>query len=104
VARYADLCNVFDIPDGGKTVRHKLDVLRACCDDIGRPYDQVEKAISTRLAPDESADSFAARCAGFAELGIQHASVITTGPWTPDRVATLADAATQVAGLAAEGA
>jgi F420-dependent oxidoreductase-like protein len=104
VARYADLCNVFDIPDGGQTVRHKLDVLRACCDAVGRPYDQIEKVISTRLAPDESADSFATRCASFAELGIQHASVITTGPWTPDRVATLAEAAGQVSGLAAREA
>lgn len=102
VAQYADLCNVFDIPDGGETVRHKLEVLRACCEDIGRPYDQIEKVISTRLAPDESAESFAARCETFAELGIQHASVITTGPWTPDRVTTLAEAATQVAGLGTE--
>ena len=28
VAQYADACNVFDIPDGGETVRHKLGVLR----------------------------------------------------------------------------
>src|SRR4051812_45805199 len=31
VAEHADACNVFDIPDGGKTVRHKLDVLRRHC-------------------------------------------------------------------------
>ena len=28
VAQYADACNLFDIPDGGKTIRRKLDVLR----------------------------------------------------------------------------
>jgi F420-dependent oxidoreductase-like protein len=27
VARYADACNLFDIPDGGRTIKHKLDVL-----------------------------------------------------------------------------
>ena len=27
VARYTDACNLFDIPDGGVTLRHKLDVL-----------------------------------------------------------------------------
>lgn len=101
VARYADACNVFDIPDGGATVRHKLDVLRACCEEVGRPYDEVEKVISTRLAPGEPASSFADRCAAFAELGVEHASVVTTGPWTEADVATLAEAAGQVAGLTA---
>ncbi|HEX7430367.1 MAG TPA: LLM class flavin-dependent oxidoreductase [Mycobacterium sp.] len=27
VAEYGDACNLFDIPDGGKTVRRQLDVL-----------------------------------------------------------------------------
>ena len=33
VAQYADMCNVTGGPD---TVRHKLDVLRRHCDDVGR--------------------------------------------------------------------
>ena len=36
VARYADACNLFDIPDGGATLRHKLDVLARACEAIGR--------------------------------------------------------------------
>ncbi|MFU8854818.1 LLM class F420-dependent oxidoreductase [Micromonospora sp. SL1-18] len=101
VARYADACNVFDIPDGGKTVRHKLAVLRALCDDLGRPYDQIEKVIATRLQPGESTASFVTRCATFAELGIDHVSVITTGPWTAESVATLVEAADQIVALGA---
>ena len=93
VARYADACNVFDIPDGGATVRHKLGVLQELCAEIGRPYDAIEKTIATRLAPGESAASFVERCRRFAELGIDHVGVITTGPWTDDAVATLAAAA-----------
>ena len=58
VARYADACNVFDIPDGGATARHKLGVLQELCAEIGRPYDAIEKTISTRLEPGESAASF----------------------------------------------
>ncbi|MFJ8580961.1 LLM class F420-dependent oxidoreductase [Micromonospora sp. NPDC093277] len=96
VARYADACHVFDIPDGGKAVRHKLAVLRALCDDLGRPYDQIEKVIATRLSPGESAASFVTRCAAFAGLGIDHVSVITTGPWTAEGVATLVEAAAQI--------
>jgi F420-dependent oxidoreductase-like protein len=96
VARYADACNVFDIPDGGATVRRKLGVLRELCAEIGRPYDAIEKTISTRLGADESAASFVERCRGFRELGIDHVGVITTGPWTDDAVATLAAAAARL--------
>ena len=32
VAQYGDACNLFDIPDGGRTVRHKLDVLAQHCE------------------------------------------------------------------------
>ena len=97
VARYADACNVFDIPDGGATVRHKLAVLQNLCAEIGRPYDAIEKTISTRLAPGESAASFVERCRAFAELGIDHVGVVTTGPWTDESVATLAAAAPALA-------
>jgi F420-dependent oxidoreductase-like protein len=100
VARYGDACNVFDLPDGGATVRHKLGVLARLCAEIGRPYEDIEKTIGTRLAPGESARSFVERCAAFADLGIDHVGVVTTGPWTDESVATLAEA---VPGLAALG-
>ena len=64
VARYADACNVFDIPDGGATVRHKLAVLQKLCAEIGRPYDEIEKTIATRLQPGESAASFVSGARG----------------------------------------
>ena len=98
VARYADACNVFDIPDGGATARHKLGVLERLCGEIGRPYDAIEKTISTRLEPGESAAAFVERCRAFAELGIDHVGVVTTGPWTDESVATLAAAAPRLAG------
>jgi F420-dependent oxidoreductase-like protein len=93
VARYADACNVFDIPDGGQTVRHKLAVLARHCAEAGRPYEEIEKTISTRLLPDETGPAFAQRCAAFADLGIDHVIVITAGPWTPDAVRTAGQAA-----------
>src|SRR5690606_35876111 len=54
VAQYADACNVFDIPDGGVTVKRKLDVLRRHCEAVGRDYDEIEKTLSTRYVPGES--------------------------------------------------
>ncbi|WP_433174318.1 LLM class F420-dependent oxidoreductase [Actinoallomurus sp. CA-150999] len=96
VALHADACNLFDIPDGGRTIRHKLGVLARHCEDVGRPYGEIEKTVSARLGETESADGFAERCAAFAELGLDHVVVITNGPWTEDAVARLAEAADRV--------
>jgi F420-dependent oxidoreductase-like protein len=92
VARYADACNLFDIPDGGATIRHKLAVLAEHCEAAGRPYGEIEKTVSTRLGPSETAAAFAERCAGLAELGIEHAVVIASEPWSEERIAVLAEA------------
>lgn len=97
VAEYADACNLFDIPDEGVTLRRKLDVLREHCDDVGRDYGAIEKTVSTRLGPEETADRFAERCARLAGWGLSHAVVITPGPWTARRLATLTSAARLVA-------
>lgn len=88
---------VFDIPDGGVTLRHKLDVLRRHCEDVGRDVTSIATTVSTRLEPDESADDFARRCARLHQWGLGHAVVITPGPWTSERVATLTRAAALVA-------
>jgi F420-dependent oxidoreductase-like protein len=92
VAEHGDACNLFDIPDEGRTIRHKLEVLARHCDDVGRPFEDIEKTVSTRLNPGESAAEFAERCAALAALGIEHGVVIYPGPWTEDAVATLAAA------------
>lgn len=90
VAKYAQACNLFDIPDEGETIRRKLDVLARHCDAVGRAYDEIEKTVSTRFSPGGSPEHFAERCSGLAALGIEHAVVITAGPWTEDAVADLA--------------
>ncbi len=92
VARYADACNLFDIPDGGATIRHKLAVLAEHCEAVGRPYEEIEKTVSTRLDPDETAGAFSERCAALAELGIEHVVVIAAEPWSDARIAILASA------------
>ena len=89
VARYADACNVFDVPDGGKTIRRKLEVLRGRCEAIGRPYEEIEKTVSTRLNPGEDADAFSARCTALRELGLDHVVAIVSGVWTEEQVAVL---------------
>jgi len=92
VAQYADACNVFDIPDGGNTVRENLAVLAEHCEAVGRPFDEIEKTIGTRLNPGETAAEFAARCEGLLELGVDHICVITQGFWTPEAVRIVGEA------------
>jgi F420-dependent oxidoreductase-like protein len=97
VAEHADACNLFDIPDGGQTVRRQLDILARHCSDVGRPVEQIEKTISTALGPDESPAGFVDRCGALGEAGIEHVVVITRGqPWTQDAIEVLGDAAAQL--------
>ena len=46
VAQYADACNLFATPE----VAHKLDVLKAHCEAVGRPYGEITKTASARIA------------------------------------------------------
>jgi F420-dependent oxidoreductase-like protein len=98
VAQYGDACNLFDIPDGGKTIRHKLEVLARHCDELGRPHNEIDKTISTRMDPGEEPGAVAERCNALAALGIEHAVFITNGPWTPDAVARLGQARERLQG------
>lgn len=90
VAQYADACNVF----GGEPdeVRHKLDVLRRHCDDVGRDYDTIEKTalgISTVSGPEER-DDFLRRMEAYADLGVELVTLMPQGPdpvgWTEEIV------------------
>ena len=83
VAEHADACNLFDIPDGGETIRRKLDVLAGHCERLGRALrrdrEDAQHATRARASPPSA---FADRCAGLAALGIEHVVLITAGPWT----------------------
>lgn len=97
VAEHADACNLFDVPDGGVSVRRQLGVLARHCADVGRRFNDVERTITTALPDDESAGQFTDRCRDLAALGIEHTIVITRGtPWTDDHLATIAAAVTQL--------
>lgn len=77
VAQYADACNLF-ARMGADVVRHKLDVLRRHCDDVGRDYDAIEKTTldTVHLAPGQmSAADVIKRLETLADLGIEHAIV-----------------------------
>ena len=59
---------------GVDTLRHKLEVLRQHCEDVGRPYDEIEKtALGTvNLAPGQmSVEQVISSCRTLADLGFQ---------------------------------
>jgi len=74
VARYADACNLFAY-GGPDLIRHKLDVLRGHCEDVGRDFEEIERtALSTvNLAPDGmTAEQVIGMCHSLNEAGIEH--------------------------------
>jgi F420-dependent oxidoreductase-like protein len=94
VARYGDMCNLFDLPGTGfaDDLKHKLDVLRSHCEDAGRDYDAIEKTVSTFVEPDEDRARVLDHLTELAALGISHAVVSPGRPWDEaalDRVAAM---------------
>lgn len=74
VAEYGDACNFFDI--GVEGIQAKLDILRAHCDDIGRPFEAIKKTMATRIKVNDgnvsgAIDQAIERFAAYADLGIE---------------------------------
>jgi alkanesulfonate monooxygenase len=71
VAKYARACNLFVGPE----LPHKLDVLRAHCDEVGRDYDEIEKTVMGPLDPGPDGagvDSLVESMRELAKLGVTH--------------------------------
>jgi F420-dependent oxidoreductase-like protein len=74
VAQYADACNLF-ARLGADALRGKLDILRHHCDEVGRPYEEIEKTAigNVNLAPGQQrAADVIELCQSLAGLGFQH--------------------------------
>ena len=73
VAQYGDACNIYgDIA----TTKHKFDVLKRHCDDVGRDYRMIEKTTighAELVSGRHSAKDIIAQCKELAAIGTQHA-------------------------------
>ena len=87
VAQYASACNLFGEPDD---VRHKLDVLRKHCADVGRPFEDIEVTHLGELPRDASTEDLIGRLRQYAEAGVQHAIVSVADVYDPGAVERLA--------------
>ena len=82
MAQYADATNLFPMPLA--ELRHKLDVLRRHCDDLGRDYDEIAKTVvGTLVRPLDDVDAWLAIMEDYASLGI---SQMWVGPDATDPV------------------
>lgn len=100
VAQYGDACNLFATSPA--EVRHKLDVLRRHCDDVGRDYSEIRTTIlanNPRPTP-ETRDEFVRSMADYAALGV-HTAIVT--PVTGSPAAWIDGMAPAVAQLAELG-
>jgi F420-dependent oxidoreductase-like protein len=69
-AQYADASNVFGNPD---TLRHKYAVLRAHCERLGRPYEEIERSVLKSVDTErDSAEAIVDHWGALAEAGAQH--------------------------------
>ncbi|MGH8896559.1 MAG: LLM class F420-dependent oxidoreductase [Egibacteraceae bacterium] len=77
VAQYADACNIFGGPEN---LVHKFEVLRAHCDAVGRPFDEIERTTlqsaslfrATGWGPQQTPEQIVERAGQLAEAGAQH--------------------------------
>ena len=90
VAQYADASNVFGGPEA---VHHKWQVLRAHCEAVGRPYDEIER--STLQDVDfarghQSIGQVVDRFGELADAGVQHVIITDNDLFDPVQIEALA--------------
>ncbi|MDY0828113.1 LLM class F420-dependent oxidoreductase [Microbacterium sp. BG28] len=92
VAQYADACNLSAMAE---VPTHKLDVLRAHCEDVGRDYDEIEKTAMIAINPTSTPDEVATRVDALSDAGFAATYVFAAGIDEPARAVEL------IAGVAA---
>ena len=99
VAAYGDACNLIVGGDAAaETVRHKLDVLRRHCEDLGTDFDRIRRTVMLPrpFDPAREADGFLAQMRDLAAVGIEEVHVLPLGDAAADPVGFVRDLGTHV--------
>lgn len=90
VAKYGDACNVFGGPE---TIHHKYSVVRRHCEELGRPFEEIQRSTLQGVHVDANgaggAESPAQLTERFAELGdagAQHVLFGVRDVWQTDKL------------------
>ena len=94
VAQYADACNVgWGNPE---SVVHKLGVLRRHCEELGRPYEDVERSTLLSLHPGrdgaggtQTPDQIIEHFGELGDAGVQHILFSVRDVWQTDKLELL---------------
>jgi F420-dependent oxidoreductase-like protein len=96
VAQYGDASNVFGDPE---RIHHKWEVLRAHCEAIGRPFDEIERSVlkNVYLSPTggdgrESPGQVVDRFGELGDAGAQHVIFSVKDVWQTDQLELLGQA------------
>jgi F420-dependent oxidoreductase-like protein len=98
VARYADACSLFD-SGGGELVAFKLNILRRCCDEVGRDFAELVKTTFGTLSL-SSVPAAVEHFRALSELGIDMAIVALDDVTNPSSMDRLADVVSAVSAMA----
>jgi F420-dependent oxidoreductase-like protein len=99
VAQYADACNLLH----GADVTRKLGVLRAHCERLGRPYEEIEKTLHLRIPDGQSVGESVQICGELAAEGIDHVIAAVPDASSGAALAHLAALAEQISGITPAG-
>jgi F420-dependent oxidoreductase-like protein len=90
VAQYADATNVFGGPE---VIHRKYEVLRAHCEQVGRPWDDIERTTLQRVSlrpdrsgPGEAPAAIVDRFGELADAGAQHVIFSIRDVWQTDQL------------------
>jgi F420-dependent oxidoreductase-like protein len=93
VAQYADAANVFGGPE---TIHHKWEVLRRHCEEIGRPFEEIERSTlqGVHVSRDgsggtETPDQVIDRFGELGDAGAQHILFSVRDVWQTDKLELL---------------
>jgi F420-dependent oxidoreductase-like protein len=101
VAQYADACNLFDVPGRfAEDIPHKLAVLRAHCEELGRDYSEIEKTTTTEFNLGENRQTglrqLLTHLRELAALGVHHALISPQHAWDDETLAAIASIVPEV--------
>jgi F420-dependent oxidoreductase-like protein len=72
IAKYGDACNFF-VGRGMDLLKERLDLLKVRCEEVGRPYNEIEKTCLDTVDFDkDSVDAIIDRCRTLAGWGVEH--------------------------------
>jgi F420-dependent oxidoreductase-like protein len=98
-AAYGDACNLIVSGDtAAETVRHKLDVLRRHCEDLGTDYDRIRHTVMLPRPFDPALDGnrFLEEMRDLAAAGVEEVHVLPLGDAAADPVGFVRDLGTHV--------